>query len=282
MIDWPENLVRDLARRQVAVVIGAGVSKNSLSQDGNVRPPLWSELLDAGVQRIGNNGTRHIKSAIKSNDLLHACEWLKECLDEGWIDFLREHLTQPAFQPADIHKSLLALDQRIYLTPNFDNIFENFVQTETGGRAIVKRFCDPDAHTFLREDNLNIIKLHGSIQNPNELIFTQREYAQARIQHASFYEALDACLLSHTFLFVGCGVSDPDISLLLENQRFKFPYSLPHYFVTSQKINKSLQRSLRNNKNLKCIPYDPANHHAQLSEGLEDLADRVDVARQAI
>lgn len=275
-IEWPDQLVQDLIRKKVAVVIGGGVSKNSLSVDGRRRPPLWEELLTAALESVGQNGTRHIKAEINRGQLLHACEWLKKRLDEQWVQFLRGQLIDPAFQAAIIHRSIFRLNQRLYLTPNFDGIFENFVQSETGGQFQVKCYYDADAANFLRDDRQYVLKIHGSMHNPHQLIFTQHDYAEARNKYAAFYEALDACLLSHTFLFIGCGINDPDIALLLENQRFKFPFSRPHYFVTSSKIHPDAVESLRSNRNLKCIRYRDHENHKELSESLESLADVIE------
>ena len=202
-----------------------------------------------------------------------------EKMDERWVPFLREQLIDPQFQPAEIHKHILNLDQRIYLTPNLDGIFENYVQTVTGGTAIIKRHSDADAHQFLRDRNLYVVKVHGSLDAAHNLIFTRREYAEARIRYGAFYEALSACILSHTVLFLGCGIEDPDVALLLEKHNFSFPHSRPHYFVTSSKMPPDMRDSLRGNRNLKCLTYDPQNHHAELTESLAELVSRLEAER---
>ena len=276
MISWPEPLKNDLASRRAVLFLGGGVSRNSLSRDGTRRPPLWDQLLTAGLKKLGTAGTRHIKKALSEKDYLHACEWIKKRMDEDWVPFLRSELVDPQYEASEIHDVLFRLDQRIYLTPNFDSIFENFVTAQTGGQIVVKRFCDPDVHNFLRDDSGHVIKVHGSINNPAELIFSQHDYAAARVKYSAFYDALDACLLSHTFRFIGCGVSAPDLALILENQRFNFPFARPHYLVTSSKISADLSDSLRQNRNLKCLIYDPSDNHADLLQSLKVLLEEVE------
>lgn len=276
MIKWPEQLKKDLISKRVAVFIGSGVSKNSLSKDKKKSPPLWKELLQDGLKRIEQKGTSHIRRAIKEGDLLHACEWIKSRMDEEWEPFLREWFVDPAYEAAEIHKTIFELDQRIYLSPNFDQIFENYATTITGGQVTVKKYFDRDVHNFLREDRIHIIKIHGSIDSPRELIFTNHDYAKARVTYSAFYDVLDACLLSHTFLIIGCGVSDPDLSLLLENQRFNFPNSRPHYLVTSSKLSDDMIKSLQNNRNIKCLTYNDKNNHEELLASLNDLVSSLD------
>tara|TARA_R110002096_G_scaffold12994_2_gene46443 strand:+ start:1165 stop:2031 length:867 start_codon:yes stop_codon:yes gene_type:complete len=276
---WPDTLIKDLARRNVAIVLGAGVSKNSLGADGTTRPPVWSEFLNSALERVGNSGTNHIKRAIREGDYLHACEWLKERLDDDWIDFLRSRFLTPNYSASDLHDKIFRLDQRVTLSLNLDNIYETFVQRQTGGMVQVKRFFDSDVFKFLRDEAYFVIKVHGTIEAPNQIIFTQQEYSKARTQNALFYHALDACILSHTFLFIGCGVSDPDFNLILENQNFRFPDAQPHYIVTSSKTSQDLEQSLRKNRNLKCIKYDPSNNHAELLRIFENLNKRVEAFR---
>ena len=280
-IEWPKSLISDLLRRQAVVVLGAGVSKNSLARNGARRPPLWTEFLEAGVARVGRQRTQHIKKAIRDGDLLHACEWLKRRMDDDWIEFLRDQFVTPQYQKSELHDKLFRLDQRVTLSLNIDNIYETFVLAQTDGKTVSKRFYDEDVHNFLRDYADYIIKIHASIDAPNNIIFSQEDYARARTKYASFYHVLDACILSHTLLFVGCGVADPDVNLLLENQNFKFPQSQPHYMITSSKVNRDMEESLRKNRNVKCIKYDPRDSHVELLELVEDIAQTVEAQRSS-
>lgn len=273
---WPSTLVNDLAKRRVVIVIGAGVSKNSVSEYGDKRPPLWEEFLRAGLDHIGSQGTNHIRAALKAGDYLHACEWMKKKFDDDWENFLNEQFLSPSFKPSNLHDLILRLDQRVVLSMNIDNIYETFVSSLTGGKTFTKKYYDNDVYKFLRDGSDYIIKVHGTIESPASIIFTQFDYAKARTQYSEFYHVLDAAILSHTFLFIGCGVNDPDINLMLENQNFKFPQSKPHYLVTSSKISDDLEESLRTNRNIKCIKYDPKNNHSELVSIISLLIENVE------
>jgi SIR2-like domain len=273
---WPDSLVSDLIDRKVFIVIGAGVSKNSLSLDGTRRPPSWLEFLQAGIEKIGSQGTRHIQSAIKNGDYLHACEWIKKKLDEHWTPFLNEQFLNPRFQPAEIHDLIFRLDQRIVATPNIDDIYDRFVVAQTSGQTRIKSFADPDAVGFLREKSDYVLKLHGNISAPANIIFTQQDYAQKLTLYSTFYSLLDAAVLSHTFLFIGCGLTDPDVALLLENVNFRFVGMPPHYMITSSRISDDMKMSLRSNRNLKCLLYRPDNNHAELKDRMLELVTILD------
>lgn len=279
-IDWPKQLVSDLAAQRAVVVIGSGASKQAANKDG-ARPPLWGEFLSAGVKKVGKKGTKHIRSAIRNRDYLHACEWLKKALDEEWPKFLREQFVTPKFHATEIHDLIFRLDSRITISPNFDDIYERRANEITKGNVVVKNYYEDDVTNFLRDEQQYVVKMHGSIASPDKMIFSRRDYGQARINHSAFYQALDACLLTHTFVFLGCGIEDPDIALLLENQNFTFPTSRPHYFITPKTISKDMEMSLRDNRNLKCLKYDPRDGHLLLVNAIKDLKERVEALRLA-
>ncbi len=258
MIDWPETLIRDIARRNAVIVIGSGVSKHAESQNG-LRPPVWKEFLKSAYKRLNDENRKHIENAIETGDFLHACEWLKKRFDEDWTPFLRSQFREPIYQASEIHRVIVELDVRIVFSLNFDNIYENAANTVGENAFIVKHYYHEDVCEFLRGDGRYIVKLHGDLDSPQNLIFTQRDYSHARSKFNGFYSAFDAALLTNTFLFIGCGYQDPDINLLLENQAFGFPGSAgsPHYFLTSSGVNSDLVQSLRRNRNLKTVTYDP-------------------------
>ena len=147
------------------------------------------------------------------------------------------------------------------------------------GRTLVKQYHDNDVYRFLRDRSDYVIKLHGSVDTPKRLIFSESDYAEARADYASFYEVLDASILSHTFIFVGCGFNDPNIKLLLGSHKFKFPGAQPHYIITDSRIHKHLERSIREARNLKCIKYDYDDTHGQLSVILDNLLKEVEERR---
>ena len=88
---------------------------------------------------------------------------------------------------------------------------------------------------------------------------------------------------THTFIFIGCGFSDPDIQLVLENYSFVFPGSPCHYFITSKDgINTEYKRIVKENRNLEIITYDSKDNHRELHDALEELVPMVEDERTRI
>jgi hypothetical protein len=276
MIDWPKELVRDIARRRAVIFIGSGISSNSTNRDG-FRPPTWEAFLLQALETLPN-GREDIKKYIDEKDYLTACEIIYNRMGRtAFNDFAIQKFQRPGFESHDIHESIFKLDSRIVATPNVDKIYETYANTVTRGTVFVKNYHDTDLANKIRSEDFVIIKVHGSTESPDGMIFTRKQYAEARYKNASFYQIMSALVLTHTFVFLGCGFSDPDIRLILEEYNFTHPGCRPHFFVTStNNINNEFVAMIQENLSLNVLTYNPANNHRELVLSLANLVLQVE------
>lgn len=280
---WPKELVHSIACRRCVLFFGAGVSMNSSGNDG-VRPPSWAGFLSEAASLVGAPGKRVVKeinALIKAGDFLTAAEVIRnEIKQESFTNLVKARFHTPDFKAAPIHKTLFNLDLRIAITPNFDSIYETAAGERGAGAITTKTYHDDDIADCLRRHERVLIKSHGTISSPNKLIFTRTDYAKARNSNSQFYELLDALLRTHTFIFVGCGVSDPDIRSLLENYRYRHPYGQSHFFVTASKsICSEVKAVLSETLKINFIEYATTKDHINLSKELEILKVLVELER---
>jgi SIR2-like domain len=128
-----------------------------------------------------------------------------------------------------------------------------------------------------------ILKIHGCIDEPGKMIFSRQDYAAARNRYANFYSILDALAITHTFIFLGCGVNDPDVRLILENYAFRFKESLSHFIVMSQRhLHEDEKAVIQSSMNLKVLTYDAKNNHIELGRSIAELTSLVDTERQQL
>lgn len=281
MITWPDEVVSDIARRKAVLVLGAGISMNAKTNDGR-RPKSWIQLLQEGARRIGSKPRKVVRRLLKERDFLTACEIVKaELGKENYETFLTEEFLDPKFEPATVHDTIFKLDCRIVATPNIDKIYEGRANHLGKGSVKVKHYYDDDIADAIRRTNRLILKVHGTIDTPAKMIFTRREYAAARADHAEFYAILDALVITHTFIFLGCGVNDPDIRLMLENYAFRFRNSRRHYItLSSDSLASEEVRALEDSMNLKILPYRVRNKsHKDLIDSIGELQTSVDTKR---
>jgi SIR2-like domain len=282
MISWPSTLIDELARRRSIIFLGSGVSKNSVGLAGK-RPPLWKEFLETGLTKCADKKRRaEIAKFIKDSDLLTACELLHDALGQEWETLIHSEFIDPHYPPSAIHQSIFALDSRIVITQNFDKIYDTFASAKSEGTVIVKSYDEGDVSNFIRKRQRVVIKAHGSIDAPGNMVFTKGDYARARHKHADFYSLLDGLMLTHTCLFLGCGLSDPDIQVLLERNVQLHPTSNPHFIVMGSRFSQDFRRAVKKTMNLEVLQYNPKDYHSELQASLNQLVEAVDIRKQEL
>lgn len=281
MIKWPQDVVDDVARRKCVIFLGAGISMNSVNAAGR-RPKTWLQFLQAQLGAVTPNA--HIKKLIKVGDYLTACEVIKKSLGrETFTRIVRDEFLTPAYIASSVHEAIFSLDSRVVVTPNFDKIYESYANANANGSIVVKNHYDDDVCSVIRESGRIILKIHGTIDSPDKMIFTRAEYAEARTKYASFYDLVSALSLTHTFIFLGCGVSDPDIRLLLEDTFFRHNSARSHVMLLSSgTLHNAIIDVVQDTMNLKIIKYSSVDNHRELLESLVGLKDLVERARDEL
>mgnify|MGYP000951049269 CR=1 FL=1 len=290
MIHWPDELVDDIARRRSVIYLGAGVSASSKNKEGK-SPPTWDEFLRGALSHVEQNAKNNghievVKKLIETKEYLMACDIIVDLLGDREFANLADQSFRNEYETNELHKKIYVLDSRFVMTSNVDLIYEAYAMNESRQGAITKTYDDDDIARFLRPKTKDylIIKAHGSIEKPNTLIFTQSQYSRVRNIHSSFYKILDALLLTHTFIFLGCGVKDPDIQLALENLNFNFNGAKPHYMVIpSDGMSDAEERCLERNRNLKFLKYNNDDgKHSNLLDELNKLCQLVEDRREEL
>lgn len=287
MITWPETLIEDIARRRCVLFLGSGVSKNSVNDHGR-RPCNWLEFLEkASNQIIENSDKKLFKKLISERDFLTACEVIKNSIgDEDFVNLVEEEYLTPGYKSADIHDLIFRLDSRIVLTPNFDKIYETYANNVSEGTVKVKNYYADDISSVVRgkRDDRTIIKIHGTVDEPNKLIFSRKDYVAARSKNRDFYSQLEALIMTHTFLFIGCGLDDPDIRLLLEDYAHKFTFSRSHFFLSREKTTApQIKKIVASTMKLKFLEYSGKGaDHSKLTSSIEELVKLVEIKKSEL
>jgi SIR2-like domain len=282
VIDWPSDLVEDIAARRSVLFLGAGVSKNAKNSRGE-RPKDWFEYLNLLATRIADPGQRkEVETCIEEFDLLTACELAQRFLKPDYFKrILLDEFSDKRFEPADIHDDIINIDSRFVLTTNFDKLYENRANQIQQNTVLVKNYYDTDIADVFRRSQRVVLKIHGTIDSIDKTIFTRSTYALARIQYSHFYELLNALFVTHTFIFLGASLRDSDMQILLENHRYRFEGSRPHYIVMPHNTSREGQlRVIEESMNLRALLYDPKDNHVDLAASLNALVPLVEAERE--
>lgn len=277
MITWPQFLLNDFDAERVVLFIGSGVSRNSVGADGVTRPKTWAEFLHAAAK--SRNILPRVQPYLDSHDYLTALEILRMGMQQqDYATLVKNEYQRPGYSHAPIHEAIYRLDCKIVLTPNFDKIYETYVGQVSRGTIDAKEYHFPQLAEYIRGDSYVVIKIHGSVDDHRNMIFGRKDYARARVENSLFYDILRALILTHTFLFIGCGIDDPDIRLVLEDINFGVGGSRCHYFVAAANaISSDMKIVLRETMNLEVLEYDNATgDHLNLTRSLENLVAILD------
>lgn len=282
MINWDQRLIDSVARRRAVLVVGSGVSRNSVNADG-VRPLSWDGFLRTCCAERGD--PPYLLEVIQRRDYLLGSQLLKRGMGaDAFIERVQVEFQRKGFRAADIHKNLYQLDVPITLSPNFDNIYDDYCRAASDGSYVIKTHTSSDIASYLNDGGVRLlIKSHGAANDPQDLIFTAEEYSRARTKYQLFYDIIRSLALTHTFFFVGCGVDDPDIKMLFEDIKFTYGRTPSHYMTTPEgEVSEEILTEYEHVMPIKYVRYDPSNGHQALTSSLEALVALVEERREQL
>lgn len=279
-MEWPQNLVREIARRRCVIFLGAGASA-AAEYEGSNRPKTWKEFLSAAVSLLNGGEKEEVAALIESKNYLLALQAVHHRADQGdYQALLRTCFNNPAHHAGLLHKAIYRLDSRIVITTNFDKIYEKYCEHAARGGAgySIVSYYDKSLGDLIRTDERLIIKAHGTINNIPEMVFSRSQYHAAKRDHARFYTILQALLITNTCIFIGCGMDDPDINLLLEDVKIASSSSCPHYvLIRNGEYSQFKISDWSDTYNIKPLEY--GNEYADLSIAIQDLVEQVEEMR---
>lgn len=286
MINWPASLIAELAARRCIVFLGAGVSRAATRQRGDAqeRPPDWTNFLRQ-LRARANRGTEAdlaiADQLLNEGKLLDCAEILKACIQApDYHQFIRDTFSR--YHPTDIHGFVNTIDQKIVITTNFDTLYEEFCQQGDAahGYSVLRHHDNGGFVTRLRSPLRLIVKAHGCMSWPEQTILTRSEFFKARQQHSGFFRVMESLFTTHTLIFLGYSLSDPDIQLLLENSSIAAPSEHPHYAVMARGTHPAILNAFRITYNIEVLDFDPAENYKELLESVGALAEEVSEYRE--
>lgn len=270
-IKFNADLIDDVARRRVVLFIGAGASKWAKPTGGGSFKS-WNQFLEHARTKTTNRRIRTIiAKLIENKEYLLASELLKGNLSDQWLDLLKNEFQQTA-EISRLHKALIALNPRIVVTTNFDKLIETaWAQASGASYPTVITEVESSAFRLFRDDDKYLIKLHGSIDTPQDIVFDTTSYQSSAFSNRYYAEIMDTLLLTHTFLFVGFSMADPAVAMIVENAAYRFPLNRPHYIFQPGKAIPEVDELWKRLRKLYVLRYSEERHHVELAEQVEAL-----------
>jgi hypothetical protein len=276
-MDWPNALKAELASRRCIIFLGSGASYSCVAEDGAKHLPNWKEFLETlRISLTTSSDFSVIDELLNKEKYLDAAEVIRNSLTSAdFTRIIRDTFVQPKFSESTIHQCVLEIDPKVVITTNYDQIYDFYCQNGLAKDGYnVCKYYESHLVSDLRSPIRLIIKAHGCVSDPSKIVLSRSQYFQARQNYPSFYEVLDALFLTHTLLFIGYSLSDPDIQLVLENVNIVAPSAHPHYAVIPDETPSVIELAISKAYNIHFIKYETGNYD-ELNKSIEELRDAI-------
>lgn len=208
----PQPLVRAITAGDCVAFVGAGFSAPVIPQWRQLiadlsRPPLMTNpTLEGRIASLLEGGT--------GRDLEAAAQTLRDAIgEEAFGAALRDRLGDPP-RNAVMRRRLELLNSipfRAILTTNFDGLLQGM----TPGREAYLGVLRPSGHRWFdrrywhaARPGAAVVKLHGSIDLPDGVVFTQRDYRRRLYESPGYATFLRAVMSTTTVLYLGFSFTD--------------------------------------------------------------------------
>lgn len=186
-------------------VVGAGMSANAVAP-GNRTPPTWNALGEGIVAYLDkSHGTSGPVDAISTFEQRYGRLPL--------VDKLRDLLLVDEVEPTAVNRAFARIPFDTVVTTNVDFVLED------AWRAIRWPFEPIVGEQRLasrrRTDATLLVKFHGDVHHPNELVVTEGDYDRFLLEYPLLSTFVASLLITRVPVLLGYSADDPDFRALL-------------------------------------------------------------------
>lgn len=284
-VDVPKRVIEAARQRNLVPLVGAGISR----QAGDAFPN-WRQLLVFMKERalagqyITKREAKEMNQLLDKGQFLMVAEALRTSLPIDEYETLLEEQFKPSWaQPAEIHKALFRLRPPLILTTNYDLLLEDAYAAVYGQAANVYTYRDAavvqrslQASRF--SDRPIIFKIHGSIDEPEEIVLSERDYRKLIYQQPGYRALLSALFITHVVIMIGFSFSDRELLLLFETIRESLKHrSHPDYILLPDRSAGQVEMfRLREDFGVQVISYTPSEGHPEVLEFINYLVSQTE------
>lgn len=282
----PEELSKQIAQDNCVVFVGAGLS---ISAGLPSWPALLKRMIDwSGAHSVDVSDQDELHKYIHEGDLLLVAEEMRERMgDHNFREFMAEVFLRGAgAKPTDTHMLLTRIPFSSVITSNYDKLIETaYTITNSSVPHVFTQEDYPELSASLRTRDFHVLKVHGTIDRIQTIVLGRTDYRKVMHANPAYRQYLSTLFSTKTVLFLGFGLTDPDLLLLLNELRATFEtYAGKHYaLMSSVDTPKIKQRRFEKDYGINIIPYVPSSHeHPEVLMFLDDLFRKVTESKAKI
>lgn len=271
----PNELLVAIARGDGIPFVGSGPSITAGF-------PGWRQLIELMLDWCVNHAIdlpnkSDIEHLIKSTNFLLAADALRANMGEiQYHEFLREVFDQPSAPLTEFHQLLPQIPFAGAATTNYETLVERTFRDSKPEESI-EVFTHVDHEqlgTVLHSKQFFVVKAHGTIERPETIVLGKKDYAALIHTSVSYRTFLKALFLGRSVLFLGFGLNDPELLLLLEEllEIFEGHTPIHHALIDVSHTTETEQKSFESYYGIRIIPYTPSSpDHPEVTEFLRQI-----------
>lgn len=201
----PRDLIEAFLSQKVVVFIGSGFSVQS-------NLPTWNELVNlVGARLRGDSSFWEREEPIRV---------FQKYVDESnsrmpLVNLIKEEFESRNAVYNNCHNAIVHLPVRFICTTNWDDLLESAMEKELG---VKPRVIWKDSQiSALGDRDSYIIKLHGTLTDPDTLIVTEDDYMRLISHRPLLVRFIELLLANSVVLFLGYSFSDYDLKLVFSS-----------------------------------------------------------------
>lgn len=277
-----KKLKEVLAQEDTVLFIGSGISTWS-------GLPFWSYLIEELAQFIETVGAnaKLVRAEAKKGDLLQAASYGFDKLTKQQIgEFIRTTCRFGVAKPHEIHKKIVSLGPRCFITTNYDNLLEESLRKWAPERffrpAITNRHLTETAEIVHARAIDFIFKPHGDAADTESIILTREQYRKLLPQgeRQAALESLKMLLASRPVIYLGFSLRDPDFMYVRDLLANTYKGGTRDHYAIMADLSEAECDYWRRNYGIHLISYitterpDKTRDHATLLTLLDTLLEK--------
>lgn len=208
-----ENIKKALYNGKAVLFVGAGLSKNAepVNMDVTSRFESWDELMLRLAKHLWPDlESSTLPSKIHGQHLMVAQQYIEAFGHENFYQEVLQAIPNTEFEPGEIHRKLVRLPWKAFVTTNQDDLLERALKSELLPHEVVV----DDVDIPLKEREPKVFKIHGSIERPASLVFSEEQYRTYPITHPLMFTVLKAIFAEYLVIFIGFSLTDPNFKAI--------------------------------------------------------------------
>lgn len=209
-----KDIKEALSKDDAYLFVGAGFSMNAEPRTTDVQSGFktWTAFMEQLAKRLWPNlDSRELEQKVAGNHLYIAQLYEEEFGTSAFYKELLQAVPYKDYIPSSVHKELIGLKGwKGFITTNQDCLIEQTLEQLHVYHDVI--ISDLDIAT--KPASTKVFKLHGSMERPESIIFTEEQYRTYEQNHPLLHVKVKSIFAEHCVVFVGFSLTDANFKAI--------------------------------------------------------------------